>query len=218
MRVKNLILPGVAVFALAGSAQASTALAKPRPTRPAHRASKPARTSTRAPKLTSDTTGGAGIGYPTSMPSTPAHPIVPGAVAEVINGIAYAPSLAPPGVQRAIWAGNAIRHKPYVYGGGHGSFHDSGYDCSGSVSYLLHAAGLLQSPLASGDFMSWDRRGQGRWITVYANPAHAFIEIAGIRMDTSAQDDPNPPPGSGPRWRGLVSETSAYDARHPSGY
>ncbi|MGI8411567.1 MAG: hypothetical protein ACR2QA_03545 [Solirubrobacteraceae bacterium] len=163
-------------------------------------------------------TGGAGIGAPTSPVSTAIHPIVQGDVAKVIDGLAYAPSRAPIQVQEAIWAGDAIRHKPYIYGGGHGSFTDAGYDCSSSVSYVLHAAGLLSSPLDSGSFMSWGSRGLGKWITVYTNPSHAYVQIAGIRFDTSAQDDPNPPPGTGPRWRPLVSDHSGFMARHPTGY
>jgi hypothetical protein len=121
-------------------------------------------------------------------------------------------------VKRAIWAGNRIRHKPYVWGGGHGSFNDSGYDCSGAVSYVLHAAGLLNVPMDSSGFMSWGRGGWGRWITVFTNPGHAFIEIAGIRFDTSAEGDPNPPPGSGPKWRPLLQGTSGFEARRPAGY
>jgi hypothetical protein len=142
---------------------------------------------------------------------------VPGWTAKIIRGVAYAPSFAPLAVQRAIWAGNKIRKKPYIYGGGHGSFVDSGYDCSGSVSYVLHAAGLVDTPMDSSEFMSWDRGGRGRWITVYTNPGHAFVQIAGIRLDTSAEGDPNPPPGSGPRWRPLLGDTSGFDARHPAG-
>jgi cell wall-associated NlpC family hydrolase len=144
--------------------------------------------------------------------------MVAGAVGKIIHGVAYAPSLAPIQVQRAIWAGNAIRHKPYIYGGGHGSFIDAGYDCSGSVSFVLHAAGLLSSPLDSSSFMSWGRSGVGQWMTIYTNPGHAFIEIAGIRFDTSAEGDPNPAPGSGPHWRPLMAGTAGFMARHPVGF
>jgi hypothetical protein len=143
--------------------------------------------------------------------------MVAGSVARIRNGVAFAPSYAPIQVQRAIWAGNMIRKKPYIWGGGHGSFQSAGYDCSGSVSYVLHAAGLLRSPLDSGSLMSWGRSGLGRWITVYTNYGHAFIEIAGIRFDTSAEADPNPPPGSGPRWRPLYMHPSGFMSRHPSG-
>jgi hypothetical protein len=149
--------------------------------------------------------------------STPLHPIVPGFAARIIRGLAYAPSDAPIQVQRAIWAGNMIRHKPYILGGGHGIWNAAGYDCSGSVSFVLHAAGLLRISKDSSDFMTWGQSGIGAWITVYTNPAHAFVEIAGIRLDTSAEQDPHPAPGSGPRWRPLVTSTVGYTARHPVG-
>jgi hypothetical protein len=123
--------------------------------------------------------------------------------------------MAPIQVKRAIWAGNRIRHKPYIYGGGHGSFNDRGYDCSGSVSYVLHAAGLIKTPMDSSEFMQWGRRGRGHWITVYTNPAHAFVEIAGIRLDTSAEGDPHPAHGSGPRWRPVMAQTDGFRVRHP---
>ena len=160
--------------------------------------------------------GGAGIGAPPVPASTPQHPLVAGFKAKIIHGVAYAPAYAPIQVQRAIWAGNQIRLKPYIYGGGHGSFISAGYDCSGSVSYVLHAAGLLNITMDSSDLMGWGKHGAGQWITVYTNPAHAFVEIAGIRFDTSAEGDPNPPPGTGPRWRPLLQDTSGFTARHPN--
>jgi len=145
------------------------------------------------------------------------RPTVPGDVAKIVHGLAYAPADAPLAVQEAIWAGDRIRLKPYRVGGGHGKWNDSAYDCSGSVSYVLHAAGLLKVSEDSGQMMSWDVHGAGQWITVYTNPGHAFIEIAGIRLDTSAEQDPNPPSGTGPRWRPLVTSTAGYVARHPLG-
>jgi hypothetical protein len=162
--------------------------------------------------------GGAGILPGPTPQSTPSHPIVPGAVAKIIHGVAYAPSLAPLAVQRAIWAGNKIRTKPYIYGGGHGTFNDAGYDCSGTVSYLLHSGGLIDVTMDSSEFMSWGLRGHGHWISVYSNPGHAFIQIAGIRMDTSSEGDPNYTGGSGPRWRPLLQDTSGFTVRHPGGY
>jgi hypothetical protein len=156
-------------------------------------------------------------GAPATPVSTIANPTIQGDSAKIINGVAYAPSYAPPAVQRAIWAGNQIRHKPYIYGGGHGTWNDAGYDCSGSVSYVLHAAGLLKQSMDSGEFMSWDASGVGQWITIYTNPGHAFIEIAGIRFDTSAEGDPNPPPGTGPRWRPLLTDKQGFLMRHPAG-
>jgi hypothetical protein len=162
--------------------------------------------------------GGVGIGGPPAPVSTPLHPMVLGTTARIIHGLAYAPSNAPIQVQRAIWAGDRIRHKPYLYAGGHGHWNDVGYDCSGTVSYVLHAAGLLSVSMDSSQFMSWGRRGLGSWITVYTNPGHAFIEIAGIRLDTSNAGDPHPfPPGDGPRWRPLLTDTSGFVARHPAG-
>ena len=88
--------------------------------------------------------GGAGIGGPVTAPSSTAQPTVNGTKAKIIRGVAYAPSYAPLQVRKIIWAGNRIRLKPYIYGGGHGVWNDAGYDCSGSVSYVLHAAGLLK--------------------------------------------------------------------------
>jgi hypothetical protein len=143
---------------------------------------------------------------------------VPGLVAKIVAGVAYAPAAAPIQVQRAIWAGNLIRKKPYIYGGGHAKFNSRGYDCSGSVSYVLHGAGLLHHPMDSSDFLGWGSDGLGQWITVYTNPGHAFIEIAGIRFDTSAEADPNPPRGTGPRWRPLFLDPAGYQARHPVGF
>ena len=195
MRVTHLITPGIAALALTGAVGAPAAAAHSKPSG----------------------SGGAGLANATPV-STASHPIVSGSVAKIRNGVAYAPALAPVQVQRAIWAGNQIRHKPYIFGGGHASFRSAGYDCSGSVSYVLHAAGLLRTPFDSSDFMSWGKRGIGHWITVYTNPGHAFVEIAGIRFDTSAEADPNPPPGSGPRWRPLYPHPSGFSARHPSGF
>ena len=162
-------------------------------------------------------TGGAGVQPGPGPASTPEHPVVKGFKAKIIHGLAYAPSDAPIQVQRAIWAGDKIRHKPYIYGGGHGAWQASGYDCSGSVSYVLHAAGLLRVTMDSSEFMSWGQSGKGQWITVYTNPSHAFVEIAGIRFDTSSLDDPHPPPGSGPRWRPLAYQTQGFEMRHPAG-
>jgi hypothetical protein len=110
-----------------------------------------------------------------------------------------------------IAAGNAIAGLPYVWGGGHGAFRASGYDCSGSVSYALAAAGLLASPLDSTGFMSWGDAGPGKWITVYANAGHAFMVVAGWRFDTSALS------GGGTRWTRSMRSTGGFVARHPPG-
>jgi hypothetical protein len=158
--------------------------------------------------------GGTGFAPGPAAPSTPLHPTVQGFRAKVIKGLAYAPSYAPAQVQQLIWAGDAIRNKPYIYGGGHGAWISSGYDCSGSVSYVLHAAGIIQTSMDSSEMMAWGASGLGQWITVYANPGHAFIQVAGIRLDTSAEQDPHPVRGSGPRWRPLMKRTTGYSARH----
>jgi hypothetical protein len=121
------------------------------------------------------------------------------------------PGGLPRRILRAIAAGNVIAGKPYRYGGGHGSFDDSGYDCSGSVSYVLHAAGALDSPLDSGQLMSWGSPGAGRWITVYAHGSHAFMVVNGRRFDTSGASQ------SGSRWQRSMRPTAGYVVRHPPG-
>ena len=114
-------------------------------------------------------------------------------------------------VQRVIAAANRIATMPYKYGGGHGSFTDSGYDCSGSVSYALHGGGLLATPLDSGDFMSYGAPGRGRHITIYANPGHVYMTIDGRRFDTSARRE------TGSRWTSTPRSPAGYVVRHPSG-
>jgi len=130
------------------------------------------------------------------------------------TGMAVAPAGAPQAVVNAIAAGNAIRKRPYVWGGGHGSFESHGYDCSGAVSYVLHAAGMLSSPLASGPLMSWGLAGKGRWISVMASPSHAYAVVAGLRFDTSSYGSG----GSGPRWRWTKRTARGFAIRHASGY
>ena len=128
------------------------------------------------------------------------------------DGLARAPSNAPQAVRAVIAGGNAIADFPYVWGGGHGSFQDSGYDCSGSVSYALAAAGLLDSPLASGPLMKYGEAGRGKWITIYANPGHVFMVVAGVRYDTSGRGGPH-----GSRWQPAPRSVSGFVARHPPG-
>lgn len=130
------------------------------------------------------------------------------------GGAAIAPAGAPIAVQNAIAAGNRIRKMPYRWGGGHASFEDTGYDCSGAVSYVLNAAGLLPDPLASGPFMTWADPGPGSWITVYANRGHMYAVIAGLRWDTSAYGSG----GKGPRWRATPRPAKGYTVRHTEGY
>ena len=121
---------------------------------------------------------------------------------------AVAPSDAPPEVQAAINAANKIVGKPYKYGGGHGSWNDSGYDCSGTVSYALHGAGLLSRPMSSGEFGSWGVSGKGAWMSVYYNSGHAYAVIAGLRLDTSGSG------GRGPRWHTDMRSGSGYSVTH----
>lgn len=142
------------------------------------------------------------------------RPMVAGKRAVLRNGLAYAPSQAPQNVKNAIWAANKLRRKPYVWGGGHGSFNDHGYDCSGSVSYALHGGGLLAAPLPSSDLMRYGERGRGRWITIYSRPGHTFAVIAGLRFDTT---DLGRGGDAGPRWYVDGRNTRGYAARHPAG-
>ena len=128
---------------------------------------------------------------------------------------AIAPDSAPQEVKDAIEAANKITRKPYKYGGGHGKWQDSGYDCSGSVSYALHGGGLLKRPLDSTGFMSWGQAGKGDWISVYANSGHAYVIIAGLRFDTSSAGAGG---GSGPRWRDKSRSSSGFTVRHPAGF
>ncbi|MEA2405691.1 MAG: hypothetical protein QOE08_2338 [Thermoleophilaceae bacterium] len=146
---------------------------------------------------------------------------LPTAKAKLVNGFAVAPSSAPQSVKNIIAAANSIATKPYRYGGGHKSFIDTAYDCSGSVSFALKGANLLTSPLDSSSFMRWGKRGRGRWVTVYTNPGHAFMVVAGLRFDTgyrgwSRAAAIGQAPGSGPRW-GAPRPTTGFTARSPLG-
>lgn len=145
-------------------------------------------------------------------------PPPPAKRAKIVNGIAVPPAGAPRRVKRAIAAANLIVRKPYLYGGGHKPYRrgrralmtanlDRGYDCSGTVSFALYGGRFLKSPLDSSGFMRWGRRGRGRWITVYTNPGHAYVVIAGLRLDTSGSG------GKGPRWRREARSSSGFKAR-----
>ena len=116
-------------------------------------------------------------------------------------------------VRRIIAAGDRIAHRPYKYGGGHGQWDDSGYDCSGSVSYALHGAGLLDRPLTSGDFAYWDgaQSGPGQWVTIYGNAGHVYMIVAGLRFDTSGRS------AAGTRWQTASRSSSGYTVVHPTG-
>jgi cell wall-associated NlpC family hydrolase len=135
-----------------------------------------------------------------------------GAVGRVLaDGRAVAPQDAPAIVRDVIRAGNVIAKTPYLWGGGHGSWSSTGYDCSGSVSFALAGAGLLDSPLTSGGLAQWGAAGPGRWITIYANGGHVFMIVAGLRFDTGGIR------GSGTRWQATGRGTSGFAARHPEG-
>jgi hypothetical protein len=141
-------------------------------------------------------------------------PVVPGAAATLVGDRAVAPASAPPAVKRAIAAANRIRATPYIWGGGHGRWWDRGYDCSGAVSYALHGGTLLEAPLVSGSFMSWGEPGPGSWITIYANRAHVYAVIAGLRWDTGGDE----PGVTGPRWHAEAASARGFIVRHPAGY
>ena len=128
------------------------------------------------------------------------------------NGLAVAPSSAPDEVRAIIDAGNEIATKPYKYGGGHSRWNDTGYDCSGSVSYVLHAAGLLSRALDSTGFMSYGEAGRGTWVTIRTNPSHAYMIVAGLRFDTSARSR------TGSRWSEQMRSASGFRGRHPEGF
>ena len=134
----------------------------------------------------------------------------PTAKAKIVNGKAIAPVNAPARVKAVIAAANRIESKPYIYGGGHARWNDSGYDCSGSVSYALHGGDFLDSPLPSTGFYRWEQAGLGRWITVFASGGHAYAVIAGLRWDTSMT------PGNGPGWSAQMRSRAGYVARHPA--
>jgi len=138
--------------------------------------------------------------------------IAPGEKATVgADGLAVAPAGAPPVVQAIIAAANRIATKPYIYGGGHGAWEDTGYDCSGSVSYALHGGGLLTESMTSGDFMNWGLPGPGTWITIYANAGHMYMIVAGLRFDTSGQR------GAGTRWQAQTRSSEGFAVHRPDG-
>jgi cell wall-associated NlpC family hydrolase len=130
----------------------------------------------------------------------------------LLTGIALAPPDAPEAVKGVINNANEIVGRPYVWGGGHGSFYSNGYDCSGAVSFALFGGGLIPEPLASVPLESWGAPGPGRWITVYANSEHAFAEIAGLRWDTVGDAQ-----GTGPRWHLAPNSHAGFVVRHPPG-
>jgi hypothetical protein len=178
-----------------------------------------------------DTTPTGGTAYEEEPPPPPmlepglwTGPEVPGDVAVLLeDGTAAAPANAPDQVKQAIWAANSMQALPYRYGGGHNLKFDvaNGADCSGTVSFALHAAGLLKTPLDSGRFMKWGMKGKGAWITVFTNPGHAYAVIAGLRLDTSVAGMSRTKGvaasalESGPRWRPMPRPARGFVKRHP---
>jgi hypothetical protein len=148
---------------------------------------------------------GGGISSDGSSTST-----VPGSDAKLVKGKAIPPADAPAKVVKVIKAANKIRNKPYKWGGGHGRWEDSGYDCSGAVSYALHGGGLLDTPLDSSGLARYGKKGKGAWITVYGASSHAYMVVAGLRFDTAMTK------GDGPSWsKKLRSTPESYKKRHP---
>ena len=127
------------------------------------------------------------------------------------DGVAIPPANAPQAVKDVIEAGNRIASKPYRYGGGHGKWEDSGYDCSGSVSYALHGGNLLDSPMPSGSFTRLGEAGKGEWITIYTHSGHIYMVVAGLRFDTSGRAE------TGSRWQKAMRSPSGFAVRHPKG-
>ncbi len=164
----------------------------------------------------STTTNPEGVTEVTETTATPQPELlVPGSLARYVDGYAAAPMNAPAAVQQVIWTANEIIGLPYIYGGGHASFNSPGYDCSGTVSFALHGGDLLTTPMDSSEFESWGSHGAGRWIAVFGNAGHAYMDVAGLRLDTSAADDPSNQ--QGPRWRPLRPENAGFTVRHPLG-
>jgi cell wall-associated NlpC family hydrolase len=128
------------------------------------------------------------------------------------SGFARAPANAPDSIKRVIQAGNQIAHSPYIWGGGHGKWQDSGYDCSGSVSYALAAGGMLGYTQTSGQLMSWGQPGPGKWLTIYANQGHVFMYVAGLRFDTSGRAGDH-----ASRWQLAPRSADGFVARHYPG-
>ena len=147
----------------------------------------------------------------TAEPAPSAAAPVAGAALNADERTAVAPGGAPEEVLAAVAAANRITRKPYKWGGGHGRWRDSGYDCSGTVSYVLHAARLLARSRDSTGLMSFGQRGAGEWITIHSNAGHAYMVIAGLRFDTSGSGE------DGPRWRPEPRSRRGYVRRHPAG-
>lgn len=171
-----------------------------------------------ATETQSDVVGGLEFGAP-----IPDGPTAPGSQAKIVNGVAQAPENAPDEVKRVIWAGNKILGTKYRYGGGHQGFTaEDGLDCSGTISFALNGGNFLERPFDSTDFMGWGDFGQGDWITVHTNPGHAYMIVAGLRLDTSGDSKRNGIVWQKPKTKRLKNGRYAPDAgyrqRHPAGF
>jgi hypothetical protein len=147
----------------------------------------------------------------TSAKKPVSYRFVPGQTALLKDGYAYAPKKAPKAVIRAIAAGNRLQNKPYKWGGGHAKFNDWGYDCSGTVSYVLREAGLMDGCIPSKAFYRYGKRGEGEWITIYCRDGHVFMTIAGLRLDTGGSGA-----RTGPRWKTQRRSVGGHAMRHPA--
>jgi peptidoglycan hydrolase-like protein with peptidoglycan-binding domain len=187
--------------------QASTSNVPATPSGPTTRSTTPSTASQSATGAVG-TTGGISF-----APGPNQQPMQPGVLQG--DGLVIPPAGAPQAIRKAIAGGDLIAFNPYVYGGGHQSFNSFGYDCSGSVSFALHFAGLLRSPLDSSQFESWGQPGPGRWITLFANGGHVYMEIAGLFFDTAAQTSSN----ASDRWSRIrISPAGGFVVRHPTGW
>ncbi len=166
-----------------------------------------------ARKLRSQVNAGVTVYSEPQPEAPPAQPATGEKAVLNADGTATAPESAPDVVKAVIAAGNRIIDKPYKYGGGHGKWEDSGYDCSGSMSYALHGGGLLDEALTSSGFSSWGKAGKGAWITTYGSGGHSYMVVAGLRFDTGYNDGDS----DGPDWSTKMRPGSGYAARHPAG-
>jgi len=157
--------------------------------------------------------GAVSVSFAAAFPAT--GPTTPGNSALLRGNLAFAPLNAPMSVKRAIWAANQLRTKPYRFGGGHKTFNDSAYDCSGTISYALAGAGLVTMPMSSKEFRDYGSRGPGKWITVYARNGHTYAIIAGLRLDTTSPH--NPERRWAPRWQPTERTPRGFEVRHPVG-
>ncbi|HUF62648.1 MAG TPA: peptidoglycan endopeptidase [Verrucomicrobiales bacterium] len=151
-------------------------------------------------------------GCSSPAPQRYTYQYIPGKTASLQAGFAQAPRRAPKEVQRIISAGNRLQGRPYRHGGGHARIEDQGYDCSGTVSYVLYNAGLLDSPMPSSGFRRYGKKGAGKWVTIYQRDGHVFLVVAGLRLDTGGQAG-----RTGPRWKPEPRSLKGFHARHPPG-